>query len=662
MIKKLLLLLCALMLTMSMAAADSDKPGTADEFSALLTQYREEGLTDFTIKCESAFLQELKADNNALLAKLVMLAGIEDYSFRTNRNGQVIFSSVAYSSGTIVECADRAAVRAAVMAFMNEGSGELTMLCTAEDFDYFFRTSGMMRMMTELGVENYTLKGNSSNCLFLSDIQMMSVPYAQVSSVSEAGEKIAAWREQNVPAFNLVFDMAAYEALQREDYSLMAFLGGLEDYDLSYRSSIGTLYFTNAVYSAVPGVYCVSEAEVVAAIQAMGAKGITSFQLKLDQPTFDAVYANRFARLYELEAQAGMSDGELRYSTVSRLLLIDNAVINTNVTILRTLQEVTAHVEAAAKRGDRDINMLIDAAVYNDLMDGVDAFFVSDAKFYDLIANAGISNAEDISFNRRAGAINLKGVQYYAGTNILRAMEHGDLSVLTAREQEALTAAQQLATDCTRATPAETALALHDALCAMVIYVNDESTDEDDCCIGALLDGRANCDGYADALLLAGRLAGLNVRYQHGDSLNGGMGSYFSTHMWNLIELDGSWRMIDVTWDDSGDNAYHLWFNIGEDRAAKSHVWSREMTVPMQPVTDTATRPVAEFFAANEAEITAAAVAAQLAGHQVFDVYVDENSGLRMIAAREALLQGLYGSISYSWIDAFNCLHVKLNP
>ena len=79
---------------------------------------------------------------------------------------------------------------------------------------------------------------------------------------------------------------------------------------------------------------------------------------------------------------------------------------------------------------------------------------------------------------------------------------------------------------------------------------NDDATDEDDCCIGALLDGRANCDGYADALLLVGRLAGLNVRYQHGDSLNGGMGSYFSTHMWNLIELDGAWRMIDANWDD----------------------------------------------------------------------------------------------------------------
>lgn len=325
---------------MSLAAADADKTGTAEEFAALLNQYRAEGLTEFTIKCESALLTELKADNNALLSKLTLLAGIEDYSFRTNRNGQVIFTGVAYSDGAVVECVDREAVRAAVLDYMNGGSGELTMVCTAEDFEYFFNTSGMRRMMAELGVENYTLKGDKKNCLYLSEIQMMTDPYAQVSSVSEAGEKIAAWREQSVPAFTLIFDMDTYSALSREDHSLIAFLGGLDKYTYSSRDSIGTIRYYDVVYNNVPGVYCVSEAEVVAAIQAMGAKGITSFQLKLDQHTFDAVYSDRFARLYALEAQAGMSDGDLRYPTVSRLLLIDNAVINANVTALNTLQEV----------------------------------------------------------------------------------------------------------------------------------------------------------------------------------------------------------------------------------------------------------------------------------------------------------------------------------
>lgn len=86
------------------------------------------------------------------------------------------------------------------------------------------------------------------------------------------------------------------------------------------------------------------------------------------------------------------------------------------------------------------------------------------------------------------------------------------------------------------------------------------------------------------------------------------------------------------------------------------------MTVPMLTETDRENRPVAEYFAATEAEITAAGAAAQLAGERVFDVYVSADSGLGMIAAREALLKGLYGSIRYGWIDAFHCLHVQLEP
>ena len=78
--------------------------------------------------------------------------------------------------------------------------------------------------------------------------------------------------------------------------------------------------------------------------------------------------------------------------------------------------------------------------------------------------------------------------------------------------------------------------------------MSDDVLDEGDGCIGALLNGQADCDGYADAMFLVGRLAGLNVRRQYGDSANGGVSGWFTTHMWNLIELDGSWRMMDVTW------------------------------------------------------------------------------------------------------------------
>lgn len=150
----------------------------------------------------------------------------------------------------------------------------LALVCSEELFQQLFREGGMYRLMAELGVEDFTMKGNTRNHIFLSELKMMSLPYARVSSVSEAGEKIAAWREKNVSAFNLLFDMDAYNALTRDDYSLMAFLGGAERYRLSYNSYTGMLYFTEVTYSAIPGAYCQSEDEVVAAIRAMAQRGI----------------------------------------------------------------------------------------------------------------------------------------------------------------------------------------------------------------------------------------------------------------------------------------------------------------------------------------------------------------------------------------------------
>ena len=56
---------------------------------------------------------------------------------------------------------------------------------------------------------------------------------------------------------------------------------------------------------------------------------------------------------------------------------------------------------------------------------------------------------------------------------------------------------------------------------------------------GTLLQGKAVCSGYASTFRLFMILQGINCEYV---SNNG--------HGWNLIELDGEWYHMDVTWDD----------------------------------------------------------------------------------------------------------------
>lgn len=656
--KKFVLILCVLLLLPLLAAADGlDTPEALVE---TLRTHQQQGDAEFEVTTSPALFTTLSENDFAEFYRYCYLSGVKSFRLRHNRTDTFMFSSVQYGSANVAECATREDAQAAIQGFMSKDAQDMTLLCTSDLFNQLYSQGGLYRLMAEVGVEDFKLQGTTSGACFISEIVKSSVPYATCSSVNEAGEKAAAFREQNAPAFNLLFDPEAYAALTRDDYRLIAFLVGVDKYRLSCSERTAMLYFTDVTYTDVPGAYCTTEEDVVNAIRAMGAQGHTSFQLKLDQTTYQALYANSFARLYELQAQAGMSDGDLRFSSSSCLFLFDNAVISSDTKVFASIEEVIAFVDECVQRGDTDINMLMTAEVYSDLMSGVSAYFPSDAKVYDLIANSGIFTAEEFSFNRQAGAVHLKGVQYYAGTNILRGIHTG--TTMTAREMEAYDAAVRLAELCKRDTPVATAQAIHDALCGMIVYTNDESTTEDDCCIGALLNGEANCDGYADAMLLVGRLAGLNVRYQHGDSLKGGFGSLFETHMWNLIELDGTWRMIDATWDDTDAGVCHLWFNIGEDRAATSHVWSPAMTVPMQPVTDASARPVAEYFATSLDGLKEAARQAQADGHKVFDVYMDvpEGEPFGAITTRYALMDSLTGSIRFLWVDSLSCVHVEL--
>lgn len=61
-----------------------------------------------------------------------------------------------------------------------------------------------------------------------------------------------------------------------------------------------------------------------------------------------------------------------------------------------------------------------------------------------------------------------------------------------------------------------------------------------------IVNGKAQCSGYADAFLQTAKACGLNARY-----------IYNSSHAWNLIELDGDWYHVDVTFEDPiGSNDY----------------------------------------------------------------------------------------------------------
>lgn len=86
---------------------------------------------------------------------------------------------------------------------------------------------------------------------------------------------------------------------------------------------------------------------------------------------------------------------------------------------------------------------------------------------------------------------------------------------------------------------------------------------------GALVDGKAVCEGYARAFQLLCNKANIDCVLLSGtaDSDN---------HAWNGVKIGGDWYQIDVTWDDVDDFIYdsHEYFNLTDSLMYEDHTLS----------------------------------------------------------------------------------------
>lgn len=111
---------------------------------------------------------------------------------------------------------------------------------------------------------------------------------------------------------------------------------------------------------------------------------------------------------------------------------------------------------------------------------------------------------------------------------------------------------------------------LHDRLAAAVTYVKSESAQNKHNAYGALVEGEAVCDGYAEAYQYLLRKVGIQSFIAFGSSIEPSTNNLVG-HAWNYVRIDGKYYHVDVTWDDTKSVIHYAYLNISDDLITEDH-------------------------------------------------------------------------------------------
>ena len=208
-----------------------------------------------------------------------------------------------------------------------------------------------------------------------------------------------------------------------------------------------------------------------------------------------------------------------------------------------------------------------------------------------------------------------------------------------------------------------TAVGLHDALLTCVTYGGAD--DMRHTAVGALLQGTATCEGYAQALTLLYRMAGIPCGVITGQTIDHATGQP-TGHSWNIIDL-GGYSLIDPTWNDqeaAGLNT-RWYFGLSTEQMAADHMPDADMAVPRCHDHAGWHRRYGRCAATQE-EVFSALQQLVTHGEPVNLRITDAALYLRIASDVGAFLddynawapreQGFYGGFSYLFSDAQQCV------
>ncbi len=235
--------------------------------------------------------------------------------------------------------------------------------------------------------------------------------------------------------------------------------------------------------------------------------------------------------------------------------------------IFTTYDEMESKIYHAMKNGDSSVEFYV-----KNLSFGVEAINMSKYIY------AGIYHSAYDS-SERAYKIKLLQIKYREYYYVLKAYKTNYPDDLTERQKRLYDRAVSIINETITEgmTDMQKAEAIHKYLIENVLYDYMAMAYFADyghithTAFGALVNGAAVCDGYAESYNLLMNMLDVPCKMVTG-STPGGL------HAWNIINIDGKWGHVDVTWDDSSDDGKTVskdYFFITDSKISKDHSWIR---------------------------------------------------------------------------------------
>lgn len=137
-----------------------------------------------------------------------------------------------------------------------------------------------------------------------------------------------------------------------------------------------------------------------------------------------------------------------------------------------------------------------------------------------------------------------------------------EMQTMSARLREEIKEIKALVT---ATNPFEIEHQLHDILLDRVAYATDTTDQMIYTAYGAIVNGKAVCEGYSKAMKLL-----LDEFKISSITVTGTAAG--ENHMWNMVCLNGDWYHLDTTWDDLGTDALsHEFFNLTDSQFFLDH-------------------------------------------------------------------------------------------